>query len=221
MNKLFRQRSGVLAAIAAAALIGAGPAVAGKKETASQAPAASYGGPMGYGMGPGMMGGRGGYGMGPGMMQGWGGHDMGPGMMQGWGMGGGMMGGMMGGCGMGPGMMQGWGGHGMGPGMMGGYAALGELDLSDEQIAGINRIQDETRKVHWAQMGTMMEHQARLRDLSLARQPDNEAIGKAYRDLGDLQQKMIESGLDARKRIDALLTKEQKEKLRAYQRRGW
>lgn len=197
MSNVFRQRSGVLAAIAVAAMISASPAAAGKKETTSQASPGAYAGATGCGMGPGMMYGGGGYGMGPGMMHGGGGY------------------------GMGPGMMHGWGGYGMGPGMMRGYAALGDLDLSDEQIAKINRIQDETRKTHWALMGTMMEQQSRLRDLSLARQPDNDAIGKAYKDLGDLQQKMIESGLDAQKRIDALLTDEQKEKLRTYQRRGW
>ena len=164
--------------------------------------------------GPGWMGG--GYGMGPGMMGGYGG-SMGPGMMGGgYGMGPGMMGG--GGYGMGPGMM---GGCGMGPGMMmGPYWGTG-LDLTAEQQAKINKIQDETRKAHWALMGEMMNQQARLRDLNLAPKRDNAAIDAAYKEFGKLQQQMYDSSVAAQKRMEAVLTKEQQEKLRTYWRRGW
>ena len=155
----------------------------------------------GYGMGPGMMGGYGGYGMGPGMMGG-GGYGMGPGMMGGGGYG------MMGGYGMGPGMM-------MGP-----YWGSG-LDLSAEQQARINKIQDETRKAHWALMGEMMNQQARLRDLNLAPKRDEAAIDHAYKEFGKLQQQMYDSSVAAQKRMEAVLTKEQQEKLRTYWRRGW
>ena len=152
-----------------------------------------------YGGGPGMMGG-GGYGMGPGMMGG-GGYGMGPGMMGGGGYG------MMGGYGMGPGMM-------MGP-----YWGSG-LDLTAEQQAKINKIQDETRKAHWALMGEMMNQQARLRDLNLAPKRDEAAIDRAYKEFGTLQQKMYDSAVAAQKRMEAVLTKEQQEKLRTYWRRG-
>src|SRR5512139_1704262 len=152
-----------------------------------------------YGWGPGMMGG---YGMGPGMMGGYGGYGMGPGMM--------------GGYGMGPGMM---GGYGMGPGMMGPYWGSG-LDLSAEQQAKINKIQDETRKAHWALMGEMMNQQAKLRDLNLAPKRDNAAIDRGYKEFGKLQQQMYDSSVEAQKRMEAVLTKEQQEKLRAYWRRG-
>jgi len=157
--------------------------------------------------GPGMMGG---YGMGPGMM---GGYGMGPGMMGGYGMGPGMMGGY----GMGPGMM---GGYGMGPGMMGPYWGSG-LDLTPEQQAKINKIQDETRKAHWALMGEMMNQQAKLRDLNLAPKRDEAAIDAAYKEFGKLQQQMYDSAVAAHKRMEAVLTKEQQEKLRNYWRRGW
>jgi|GEM_PF-1158111 len=164
----------------------------------------------GYGMGPGMMGGYGGgYGMGPGMMGGYGG---------GYGMGPGMMGGNGGGYGMGPGMMM--GGYGMGPGMMGAYWGAG-LDLSDEQQAKINHIQDETRKTHWGLMSAMMDQQAKLRDLYTAPKRDQAAIDQAYKAFGSLQQQMYNTSVDAQKRIEAILTPEQQEKLRNYWRRGW
>lgn len=155
-----------------------------------------YGYP-GYHMGSGMMGG--GYGMGPGMMGE--GYHMGPGMM--------------GGYGMGPGMM---GGHGMMGGRMGLYEAL---DLTEEQQTKINKIQDETRKLHWSMMGEMMDQRTELRDLYSAPKQDSAAIDKAYKKLSQLQQKMYETSVDAQKRMEANLTKEQQEKLRKYSRRGW
>lgn len=154
----------------------------------------------------GMMGGYG-MGMGPGMM---GGYGMGPNMMDGYGMGPDMMGGM------GAGMM---GGYGMGHGMRGAYWGSG-LDLTDEQQAKVNAIQDETRKTHWAMMGEMMNQRARLRDLNLAPKRDEAAIDAAYKEFGKLHQKMYESSVEAHKRMEAVLTKEQQEKLRTYWRKG-
>lgn len=150
--------------------------------------------------GPGMMGGYGG--MGPGMM-GYG--MMGPGMMGG---GYGMMGPGM----MGPGMI--------GPGMMGGgYGMMGpcsgnRLDLTPDQQAKINKIQDETRKAHWAMMGEMMDQQAKLRDLNLAPKRDNAAIDAVYKDLGKLRQQMYDSAVAAHQRMETILTKKQQDKLR-------
>lgn len=141
------------------------------------------------------------YGAPMGMMHNWGGgYGMGPGMMHGWG----------GGYGMRPGMMHGWGG---------GY--LDTLDLSDEQEAKINKIQDETRRTHWALMGSMMDLQARLRDLLAARDPDKSAIAKVNKELFDLQQTLLDSSLETRKRIEAVLKPEQQEKMRGLWRRGW
>jgi len=174
----------------------------------------------GYGMNPGMMGG---YGMGPGMM---GGYGMNPGMMGGYGMGPGMMGGygmgpgMMGGYGMNPGMM---GGYGMGPGMMDGYWGSW-LDLTEEQLATINKIHEETRKAHWALMYEMLNQQARLRELYQAPTRDNAAIDAATKEFGKLQQQMYDSAVDAHKRMEGVLTKEQQErlqKLRTYWQRRW
>ncbi|MDN0081170.1 periplasmic heavy metal sensor [Crenobacter sp. SG2305] len=149
----------------------------------------------GHGMGPGMMGGHGGgYGMGPGMMGGYGG-------------------------GMGPGMM---GGPGMGPGMMGSYGWGRGLDLTKEQQSKINKIQDETRRSHWALMGEMQDQQAKLRDLYADPKPDKAAIDAANKNYEQLQQKMYNTSVDARKRIDAVLTKKQQDKLRSYwEGGGW
>lgn len=157
------------------------------------------GGPgYGRGYGPGMMGGPGyGRGYGPGYGRGYGpgygmGYGMGPGMMggygPGYGMGYGMGPGMMGGYGMGPWMMHGYGrGYGMGPWMMGGYGY------------GYNAL-----------------------DLSDAQRQKIEKIQEeAWKSQWEVMNKMHEAisqtWVDAQKKIDAVLTKKQREQLR----RGW
>jgi len=177
------------------------------------------------GSGPGMMGGyeQGQRGYGPGMMggygQGQGGY--GPGMMYGHGpngMGAGMMGGY-GGYGMGAGMMGGYGGYGMGPGMMGGYGAdlAGALNLNSDQREKITRIQEDLSTKHWELMGKMQVQQFKLRELMDSDKADDAAVGKAYKSLAELRRQMWTAAVDARKQVDAALTKEQREQLQ----RGW
>lgn len=141
----------------------------------------------------------------------------GSGMMGGWGGGPGMMG-----YGPGRGMMR---GYGMGPGEMMSDAWAGGLDLSDEQRTKLHQIQDETRKRHWALMGSMMDQQAKLRDLYEAPQRDTAAIDSTYKAIDGMRQQMIESSADARKRIEAVLTKKQLDQLRTLQNQqdqlGW
>jgi Spy/CpxP family protein refolding chaperone len=162
-----------------------------------------------------------GYGMGPGMMGGWcpmcG---MGPGMM---GMGPGMMGpGMMG---MGPGGM--WGdwddwddrymGRGMmGPGMMGGYGYGPALDLTEQQQAKIAQIQEDFRKKQSDLAAKMDAEQAKLNEIYYSGKRDPAAIDNQYKKIYDLRRQMIQIQVDAQNRMDAVLTPEQKERLRGY-----
>ncbi|MCZ7566070.1 MAG: Spy/CpxP family protein refolding chaperone [Burkholderiales bacterium] len=192
----------------------------------------------GPGPGPGMMG----QGMGPGMMQGYGpgggrGYSpdcgMGPGMMGGYGpgsggMGPGMMGGMMGPGVTGYGMMGGYGpGYGMGPGMMGGMMGPGmtgsgmmgplwSLDLSDAQRAQISKIHDEVRRKNWDVLGKMQDEQAKLRDAYATGKRDRAAILGAYKRIGELRLQRIENALDAREKLEGVLTQEQREQLRRW-----
>lgn len=163
----------------------------------------------GYGMGPGMMGGYGhGYGMGPGMMGGYGpGAGMGPGMMGGYGPG----------AGMGPGMM---GGYGMGPGMMmGGYGYI--PDLTAEQRAKIGEIQKEFSQQHWALMGAMHSEGGPMSQAFASGEVDAKAAREAYESMAAAHKQMFESALQMRTRIDAVLTKEQREQARRNWRGAW
>ncbi len=179
-----------------------------------------YPGMMGGGGGPGMAGGQDGCpaagGAGPGaggrgMMGGYGGGYGGPGMMGGYGGGyggPGTMGGYGGGSG-GPGMMGGYGEHGM----MGGFGphALAGLDVTDEQRAKIEEIHHDQWRKQYALMGSMMELRWKS---SRGKGGESEAEAlKNYDAVAALRRQMFQSALEAHKRIEDVLTKEQKEKL--------
>ena len=65
---------------------------------------------------------------------------------------------------------------------------------------------------HWELMGKVMEEQSRLRDLYDAPKRDADAITDSHKKISELQRKMYEDSADAHKRMEAVLTKEQKEK---------
>lgn len=191
--------------------------------SAQQGQSGSY---YGYGMGPGMMGGWcPGCGMVPGMM--------GPGMMGGWGMGSGMMDGRS----MGPGMMgmgrnmmwddwddwddrhmgRGMMGRGMmGPGMMGGYGYGPALDLTEQQQAKIAQIQEDFRKKQWDLAAKTDAEYAKLNEIYYSGKRDPAVIDSQYKKIYDLRRQLVQASLDAQNRIDAVLTKEQQERLRGY-----
>lgn len=149
-------------------------------------------------------------GCGPGMMDG------GPGMMGG-GMGGGM--GMMG-CGMGM-MGGGMGMMGGGMGMMhGGMGALYALDLNEDQQNKVMQIQNEVGKKHWDLMGKMNDEHGKLHSMMMADKRDPAAVGQQMEKVFDLRRQMMESSIDAQNRIDAVLTAEQRTKLRDMWQKG-
>jgi Spy/CpxP family protein refolding chaperone len=135
------------------------------------------------------------------------------------GMGPGMMGGY--GYGTGPGMMGGYGpgGYGMGPGMMWGYGAntYAGLNLNAEQRKKIDDIQEQAANTMWQLMGTMHQQGYHMNGMFGAGPLDEQAARKAFDAMTVAQKAMFEAQLDARKRIDAVLTPDQREQLR----RSW
>lgn len=138
-------------------------------------------------------------------------------LAQPYGMGPGMMGGY-GGYGMGSGMMGGYGGGGMGPGMMFGYAdeAYAGLNLTPEQRKKIADIRQDTSKAMWQLMGTMHEQGYHMQGMFGPGALDESAARKLFQTMTETQKAMFEMQLEARKKIDAVLTKEQREQLRHY-----
>jgi Spy/CpxP family protein refolding chaperone len=123
--------------------------------------------------------------------------------------------GMMGGYGMGRGMMGGQGsGYGMGPGMMDGYASSADLNLTAEQRSKIAKIRNDVRRKHWDLMGKMQDEQAHMNEQYNSDQRDDAPLSKSYRDMSELRQQMFDLSLSARRQIDAVLTQEQRDKLK-------
>jgi Spy/CpxP family protein refolding chaperone len=110
------------------------------------------------------------------------------------------------GYGMGPGMMWGYGrGYGAGPGFA--------FDLTDEQRAKIDKIQQDTASKQWELMAKLRDEQARLNQLYFSDKRDSAAVGKSYKTIAGLRQQLFDNGLAARKQVDGVLTKEQREQL--------
>lgn len=134
-------------------------------------------------------------GYGPGMM-GQGPYGLGYGMMGGYG-------GMMGPGAGGPGF--GWGG-----GMMGGGWGGLPADLTADQLAQVTAIQREVRAKQWPLMQQMHE----LMWAGGERSFDEPAERRDYDRLSALHKQMFDNMLEARKRIEAVLTPQQREQLR-------
>lgn len=150
---------------------------------------------------------------GPGMMQGpGGGYGWGPGgMMGGYGPGAGMMGGGWGPGIMGPGMM----GGGWGPGMMGGWGGGYPSDLSADQRSKISEAQQDFQKKQWAVMQQMHSLMWSANAPGSAGAPfDEQAARKSYDQVAALQKQMFENSIEYRKRVDAVLTPQQREEMR-------
>jgi Spy/CpxP family protein refolding chaperone len=186
MEKIMnKQALRVLGAASVLAVAAVSAQAAGTNGTASAPTPPTYnaGYGPGYGMGPWMMGA--GYG-------GWGG-------------------------GYGPGMMGGFGGYGMGPWMMGlGYGGLGGpygIKLSDAQIQKIEAIEKAQFDKQWLLMRDMQQTMVGAWGANNASGLDVDAVMKRATALSNLRLQMLRNRLEAQKQIDAVLTKDQRERL--------
>jgi Spy/CpxP family protein refolding chaperone len=131
-----------------------------------------------------------------------------------YGFGPGMMGG---GYGMGPAMMGGGYGYGMGPGMMGGgwRDAYSGLNLNDGQRKQIADIQETTSKAMWQLMGTMHQQGYAMHGMyGPGGAADDASARQAYEAMSATRKSMFEMQLEARRKIEAVLTQDQRDQLR-------
>lgn len=114
---------------------------------------------------------------------------------------------------MGPGMMG--GGYGVGPGMMGGCAnvSFAALNLTPEQQKAIAGIQDEASKAMWQHMETLHGQGYHMHGMFGFGRLDEAATRKSFEAMTEAQKAMFELQLNTRKKIDAVLTQDQREKL--------
>jgi Spy/CpxP family protein refolding chaperone len=114
---------------------------------------------------------------------------------------------------MGPGMGH-MSGHGMG--YMMSPAMMQTLGLSSEQKAKISQIQAQARKKQWPVMGDLREERIKLHELMNSDgAPDPTAATAQYQKVQDLERQLFEGALVARGQVEAVLTAEQREKLKS------
>jgi Spy/CpxP family protein refolding chaperone len=114
------------------------------------------------------------------------------------------------GYGPGGGMMGGYGG-----GMMG-YGSLSALDLKDDQRDKIFAIQEEARSKNFGTMTQMRAEQYKVAKMYHAEKADPKAVAEQQKKVDDLRRQMIQSHVETRNQIEAVLTPEQKKQLRHY-----
>ena len=114
-----------------------------------------------------------------------------------------------------PGGGSGMMGGGMGSGMMGG-GMLGGLNLADDQRRKIDNINHELQKKNWEPGGKMLDEQYKQRSLQYSDRRDIKAMSEAHKRMQDLEHQQYQARLEAQEKIDAVLTKEQKEQLRQF-----
>jgi Spy/CpxP family protein refolding chaperone len=121
-----------------------------------------------------------------------------------------------------------WMGNGfMGPaGMMPGshtpvwFDYGSELDLSDRQSERIEAIRKQARDVQGELSERVYDQQLQLAKLLRADSPDAAQVGKQYASVTELSRQILEHSVAERSAIDAVLTQEQRDKLR-NRRHAW
>jgi Spy/CpxP family protein refolding chaperone len=120
------------------------------------------------------------------------------------------------GQGMGPGMMGSYGGgQGMGPGAMRGNpdSTFSSLKLSADQHKQIANIRATSSKAMWQLMGTMHEQDEHMQGMYGPGSVDEAGARKSFQTMTETRQAMFDLQLDTRKKIDGVLTQEQREQL--------
>ncbi len=116
----------------------------------------------------------------------------------------------MGPGGMGPGMMGGYGqgygpGYGMGPGMMGGMMGPG---MMGGMMGGFGQGMGPGMMWGYGALDLTDEQRARIAEIQ------QDVSRKQWELMGKVHEQMFQTMLDARKRMDAVLTREQREQLK-------
>ena len=111
---------------------------------------------------------------------------------------------------------QGMMGYGGGMGMGYGRGGLASLNLSDAQAEKIFAIQDAQHQKNWPAMSKMRSEMFKLRRMYYDDKADPKALTEQQKKVDDLRRQMLQSHLEARKQIEAVLTPEQKKQLRQF-----
>jgi Spy/CpxP family protein refolding chaperone len=116
---------------------------------------------------------------------------------------------------MGPGMMGGDAtGYFMGTGMTDGYLAGSDLNLTARQRDEIAKIQNSARQNYLDLKGKMQAEHLQMKEQYYSERRDDAALSKSYRNMSELRNQMFDLSLSAQKQMYAVLTDEQRDKLK-------
>jgi Spy/CpxP family protein refolding chaperone len=91
--------------------------------------------------------------------------------------------------------------------------AWSNLKLSADQRKKIADIRSISSKAMWQLMGTMHEQDGHMQGMHSPGAVDEAAARKSFQTMTETRQAMFDLQLDTRKKIDGVLTKEQREQL--------
>jgi len=104
--------------------------------------------------------------------------------------------------------------HDMGSDATGGLSSRTDLNLTPEQRRKIGKIEADMRHDHWDLMGKMHDQESQMTEQFDSEQRDDAALSQTHRSMSELRNQMFDLALRAEKQIDAVLTDEQRAKVR-------
>jgi len=99
-----------------------------------------------------------------------------------------------------------------GPGMMGGGYGRGSvgLNLTPDQVSKIEKIRDDLSKANEPLAQQMFQARNKMQEAYFGGNADPVEIKKSYAKMSELQKRMFDMSINAQKRMDDVLTKEQR-----------
>ncbi|HET9339792.1 MAG TPA: Spy/CpxP family protein refolding chaperone, partial [Casimicrobiaceae bacterium] len=95
----------------------------------------------------------------------------------------------------------------------GGFAAL---DLTEEQRSKLAALREQVRSKSWDTMGRLHGEQYKLRELLRGETVDPSAVADQQQKVDELRRQILKSRVEARNAMVAVLTPEQKQRLREH-----
>lgn len=92
-------------------------------------------------------------------------------------------------------------------------ASLAPLQLSGEQRARLGDIERDLKRQQWKLIATLRELRWKQQDLFRAADADADTARRNFEAMSAVRREMFEAMLDARKKMEAILTREQRKQL--------
>lgn len=99
-------------------------------------------------------------------------------------------------------------------------SALASLALTPDQRARVTDIERDLQRTQWRLMGSIREARWKQQDALRTPEVDAKSVLALYDEIAALRRQYFQAAIDARKRIEAILTAEQRVELSRWVERG-